>query len=290
MKNSMRWMVLSLAVMSVMSAYAQDGVTLRRTFKNGDVEKYTINTIMNSVTDLSSMGQGEQSFSLTSKMDAAYTYSNVKEDGTASVAFLFNNIEMKIDGPMAEMMGGGGQTPSEMKGSGTIDPFGKITGIKMEGNSANMMQMMGGSSSADLFSFIQFPYQAIAVGGTWDFELPQMGMFAKGSKLTGKLVGEIDFKGRKAWNLEFSGKPAMSMDIGRMMQDNPQAQDSGMPPMNIIMEGTNTIILKVVVDQKSGQVLSASSVSEMSAMVKLPEMGFEFPVSGDTTMTMTLRD
>ena len=294
MKTSFKILALAALSMGVMSAYAQDAVTLKRTYTNGAVEKYTLTSMINSSTDLSAMGQGEQTMVVDSTMDATFTYSGVKEDGSALVSFLYNNIKTKTEaeGPMGDQMASmGAQAPKEIKGTQKVDIFGRVTEVKTEGANAGMMGMMtGGQNAWDMLSFFVFPEKAVAVGGTWEFDMPTMGgMFPKGSKLTGKLVGPGEVGDKKTWNLEFSGKPKMTMDIGKMMSENPDAQASGMPPMNIVMEGDNAMKIKVSIDQTTGQVLSSEAVTETVAKVKLVDMGMEFPVTAQSISKMVLR-
>ncbi len=276
--------------MGVVVAQAQE-VTIKRTYTEGATEKYTITSQMTSSTDMSSMGQGEMAMNIDSSMDAAYTYSAVKEDGSALLKFVYSNIKTEMDGPMAEMMRGGGQMPTEMKGSAKIDAFGKMTETKYEGAQAGMMAMMSGGSNAwDLISLFTYPSKPVKVGDTWESEIPTMGgMLAKGSKLTGKYIGDADFRDKKAWKLEFTGKPAMQMDIGKMMRENPGAAQEGMPEMNIMMEGTNGLKITVLVNQTNGQVLQVEVASDTVAKVKLVDMGMEFPVTGQAIAKMVLK-
>lgn len=292
MKTSVKLLALAALTMSAMAIQAQDAISFKRVYTNGAVEKYTVSSQMTSVTDLSSMGQGEQSMDIDTSMDAQFTYSAVKEDGSALLSFLYNNIKIKAEGPMAEMMGQmGDQAPKEIKGTQKVDVFGRATETKLEGASANMMSMMSGGANAwDAFAFFILPDKPVKIGDTWDFEIPTMGgMFAKGSKLNGKFVGEGTLGEKKTWTLEFTGKPKMSMDIGKMMADNPNAQNSGMPPMNILMEGENAMKIKISVDQTTFQILSAETASETVAKVKLVDMGVEFPSTTQMVSKISLK-
>lgn len=290
MKTTTKMFALAVMTVGVVCAQAQE-VTLRRTFTEGQVEKFRIVSQISTSTDLSSMGQGEMSMDIDSSMDATYTFGKTDDKGNALLSFIFSNIETKMEGPMAEMMGSmGGQMPREIKGTGKMDAFGRIFDTKVEGASAGMMQMMtGGSNVWDVFAFVNLPEKPVAVGGSWEFEIPTMNMFEKGSKLSGKLIGAGKVEDRDVWNLEFTGSPKMNMDIGKMMQENPAARDSGMPPMNMVMEGTSKMKITVSVDQKTGQLVSMSSAAESVAKVKLVDMGMEFPTSSQAVTRISLR-
>ena len=292
MTTSVKLVALAALLMGAVAVQAQDAVTFKRVYTNGAVEKYTLSSQMTSNTDLSSVGQESQSMDIDSSMDATFTYSAVKEDGSALINFLYNNIKIKAEGPMAEMMGNmGDQTPKEIKGTQKIDIFGRITETKLEGATASMMGMMSGGSNAwDMFSFFVFPDKAVKIGDTWEFEMPTMGgMFPKGSKLNGKFVGAGEAGDKKTWNLEFTGKPKITMDIGKMMADNPNANANGMPPMNIVMEGDNAMKVKISVDQTTFQILSAETASETVAKVKLVDMGMEFPSTSQLISKLVLK-
>jgi hypothetical protein len=290
MKNSAKYLALATLCMGVAAAQAQE-VTIKRTYTEGATEKYTITSQMTSSTDMSSMGQGEMGMNIDSSMEATYTYTGVKEDGSALLKFVYSNIKTQMDGPMAEMMRGGGQTPTEVKGTAKIDALGRMTETKYEGVQAGMMAMMSGGSNAwDLIALFTYPSKPVKAGDTWDSELPSMGgMFPKGSKVVGTFVGEAAFRDKKAWKLEYTGKPTMQMDIGKMMRENPGAAEQGMPEMNIMMEGTNGLKITVLVNQENGQVLQVEVASDTNAKVKLVDMGMEFPVTGQAIAKMVLK-
>ncbi|MBL8059136.1 MAG: hypothetical protein JNK63_00300 [Chthonomonas sp.] len=298
MNRPLKLSVFALLLMGGSFAFAQETtqpanepVLFKRTFTNGLVEKYVVTSQISSNTDLSSVGQDVQSMNFDTSMDATYTYSNVKEDGSALLTFLFNNIKMKAEGPMAEMMGQmGDQTPKEIKGTQTVNPFFKITNTKMETANSSMMQMMGGNNISEIFAFVAFPTKAVAIGDTWEADVPSMGgMFEKGAKMTGKFVGAGEIGDKKVWNLQFTGKPKMTIDIGKMMAENPNQGESGMPPMNILMEGTTSMLIKVAVDQTTFQILSVDSASETDGKVKLVDMGMEFPSTGQQVSKIVVK-
>lgn len=296
MNRSIKLSVFACLLVGCNYAFAQDApaeqketVTFKRAYTNGLIEKYTVTGLTTSNTDLSSVGQDVQEMSFDTSMDATYTYSNVKEDGSALLSFVFNNIKIKTEGPLAEMMNqNGDQTPKEIKGSQTVDPFFKATGTKLETAGSSMMQMMGGSSLADIFGFVAFPTKPVAIGDTWEADVPSMdGMFEKGAKMTGKFVGAGEVDGKKVWNLQFTAKPKMTVDIGKKMAESPN--DSGMPPMNIVMEGNTTILVKVAVDQTTFQVLTLDSAAESDGKVKLVDMGMEFPSTGQQVTKVVVK-
>lgn len=281
-------LIATLALSMGAIATVQDTVTLTRTFTEGQTDKYSLSVKTDTTTDLSAMGQGEMQMTFDMSQIVSYTFSNVK-DGAADVKFKYSDIKMKLDGPMAEMMGGAqDQMPKEMTGSFKMDKLGKITGFKMDNEqAAGMMAMFGGGSSqGDPMSFFAFPKDGVKIGDTFTMELPPMPMFEKDkSKVTGKIVGEEKVMDMDAYKIEVTGDMKMNFDMGEAMR---RSGSSEMPQMNMVMTGDVKSKGTTYVEKATGRILVMESVTSTDGVVKLSDMGLEIPTKTTTITNMKL--
>lgn len=266
-------------------ALVQDSVSFARTYKDGAKDVYDVKVQTSSVTDLSSMGQGEQNMDVTVSQTAEYAYSDVKEDGTATVTFKYKDIDYKMEGPMAEMMGGGQEMPKEVTGKAKIDKFGRMTEFKLDDQRVEgMMTMMGGSRNMDPLATLALPKTSVKIGEEFAIDAPDMPMFEKGkSKITGKIVATEDFKGMKAYRIESNGTMRMNMNLSEMMKESGQEV-----PFNMTMEGDVKVKSTMWVEIGTNRLLKMDSASTTTANVNLSDMGMTLPVTTDMVTSVTL--
>lgn len=269
-------------------ASTQEAVKFERKYSEGQTDTYALSTKTTTTTDLSSMGQGEMSVDFDMSQTAAYTYKNIKEDGTADVTFKYSDIKVKLDGPMAEMMGGGAdQMPKEMTGKGKIDKFGRFSEMKLDDEKTSaMMAMWGGSSSMDPMTFFVLPKTEVKVGESFSVEVPALPMFVKDkSSVTGKILGSETVMDKEAWKIEFIGKLRMNMDMSEMMKE----MGGDAPPMNMTIEGDIKSKTTTYVSKADGKLLMMQSFSTSDGVVKLADMGFEIPVRTETVVDFKMK-
>lgn len=268
-------------------ALTQDAVTFSRTFVKGSTDKYTVSMKMNTVTDLSAFGQASMELLMDVTNIAEYTYSDVDDKGTATVDILYKDMKVKVEGPMAEMMGGTPEVPSTLKGTAKMDKFGALSDVKMAQEAAGnpMMAMMGGQQSMDSLSMFALPKEGVKVGEDFKVEFPKMPMF-KSSDFKAKVVGSEVYNEKDAWKLTYDGTLVMDMDLSEMMKNAPDT--GGMPPMNMRMEGTTKMVMTVLIEKANGRVLSIESVSNSDAKVNMVDMGMSLPVKTDTINSFKL--
>lgn len=277
MKSSLKITFIALAMSVSMSAFAQDAIALKRTYTNGAVEKYTLTSNVTTSTDLSSMGQDVMEMAVNTSSDLTFTFSNPKEDGTVSLKFLLSNMNVKMEGPMAEMMSGGQEMPKELGGTAKLDALYQVSDVKVDGGGGGAMAMMtGGMSPISIFQFFALPKDPVKVGDTWNFELKGMEMFEKNYKMTAKLVGEAKVQEIDAWQINVSGSPKMNLDLSKMMAEGGGGAQ-GMGDMKMMLEGTTKTLTKVFLSKATGQIVMIDSAYESTAEVKLPDMGVSFP-------------
>lgn len=284
MKKSIALIALAALAVAVPATLAQEKVTLKRTFTNGSKDVYKVTTKMNNVTDMSGMGMGSQEMLLDITMTNEYTYSDLKEDGTAKVDFLYKDIKVKVDGPMAEMMGGQDGVPTEMKGTGRMDAFGRFTEFKISDMPAQAMMMMGGGErSFDSFNMFSLPKGEVEIGKSFDVEMPKMPMM-ESAKFSGKIVGPAEYEGLSGWKAEYDGTMKMNMDLSEMMKDAPEA-----PPFKMTLEGDTKTKITCIIEKTSGRVLSMDVTAIGDMKVKIPDMSMELPVKSESVSTLRLK-
>lgn len=286
MNRTIRSFSILAILAGVVLAQAQDEVTLRRVYTAGAVDTYTVKSEVESTTDMTAMGQESMTMKMKSGYDFTITTKSVDKDGNGLLELLASNLDVKMDadGPMGEAMNGA-EMPKELKATAKGNPFSQFNELKMVGEkTAGMAMMTSGTNPLDAAAEVIFPKDPIKVGSTFEVDAKEGGMYAKGSKFTGKLVGEAEVNGVKVWSLEYSGTPKMILDIGKAMAEG---NAEGMPPMNIMMEQVVTVKTKVSVAKDSGKIVSYSSVFTADGAVKLPDMGIEFPSGSAGTFSMT---
>lgn len=267
-------------------AFTQDAVTFSRTFAKGSTDKYTVSMKMNTVTDLSAFGQPNMELLMDVTNIAEYTYKDVDEKGTATLDILYKDMKVKVEGPMADMMGGAPEVPSTMKGTAKMDKHGVMSEVKMAQDAASnpMMAMMGGQQSMDSLSMFALPKEGVKVGEEFKVEFPKMPMF-KSADMKAKIIGSEVYSEKEAWKLTYDGTLMMDMDLSEMMKDAP---DTGMPQMNMRMEGTTKMVMTVLIEKANGRVLSIESVSNSDAKVNMVDMGMSLPVKTDVITSFKL--
>ncbi len=277
-----------LAFASVsMGAFAlvQDSLTFVRTYKDGAKDVYDVTVVTSSVTDLSSMGQGEQTMDVTVKQTAEYTYSDLKEDGTVTVTFKYKDIDYKMEGPMAEMMGGGQEMPKEITGKAKLDKYGRMLEHKIDDQKVEgMMAMMGGSRNMDPLSNFALPKEPVTIGSEFNVEMVDLPMFEKGkTKITGKVIGKDTYKGISAYKIDSTGTMRMNMNLSEMMKQSGQEV-----PFNMTMEGDVKIKGTFWVEEGSNRLLKMDMATTTTANVNLSDMGMTLPVTTDTVYSVSL--
>ena len=276
-----RTLALGLFAAASLVVIAQEAMTLRRTFTEGQVDVYEVATNIAQTVDTSAFGGPPQDMNIDTSMKLAYVTGKVNaEKGTAAMKVTVKDIEFKMDGPMGQMPGMG-EMPKEYTITGILNARNQMSDIKIEGLPA-AMAMMTNQQTTQQMNSMSFPEGPIAVGGTWKYEFPDTEAF-KGMtpNITAKFVGEKEWEGLKALDISFVGTIDMKMD--------PSAMGGEMPGgMKMMIVGTMDMKGSVLIEKGTGRLLFSESVGTSNLKLEMTDMGTTLPMTGKSTSIMKL--
>lgn len=289
LKRSLGVTFLGLVALS-MAATAQDSFLLRRQLVEGAKDAYTVETVMDSTIQAPT---GDMQMKTTTSMLYTINVGKVDKDkGVADVETVVTDIQLKMEGPMADMMQGQGanQIPKEIKANGKLSDRGRMTDMKVQGASAAMMMSMGTASmSGD--TFFAYPDGPVKVGDTWDVLTPKMPLLGnKEHKLTAKYVADEAVGDTKAMKVVVAGTIPMDINVSEMMQQmGTQGGVGGLGDMKMLMKGSVEISGTAWLDKASGKILSLENTMDMKTQMELPDMGMTINMPGKAKSTMKLK-
>lgn len=281
MKTS-RLLALGFLAAASLVVIAQDSFLLRRTLVEGQTDTYELAMTNQQTVDASAFGGPPQEVNFDMGMKITYTTGKVdKEKNTAAVTIKVHDIETKMDGPMAQMSGMAGM-PKEYSVTGTMNDRNQITDIKMEGLPA-AVQAMSSQQISQMTNSISFPEGPVRVGSTWKLEMPK-GLPDTGMtpNLTAKVLGEKEWEGLKAVEVEIEGPIDMKMDPSA---GNPDATGG----MRMMITGTVESKTTMLIEKATGRMLFSESTGTSNMKIELTDMGATLPMTGKTTVVMRLQ-
>jgi len=201
------------------------GVTLRRKFKQGAVEKYKMSMQMNMV-----MPNSPQGMKMNTSANMTYTYKKVDASG-ATISMKTDGMKMKMVPDYTKSM------PTKMPKSSTaqmkMDPRGNVSDFTFDKGTASSMGPMGSMFSGNQMGFgAILPEKPVRPGDSWTMPLPpQMAMFGmgKGAGIRQKFLGEISRGGIRVYDISSESHiPIDGMKMPGMDKTKGGAQASDM--------------------------------------------------------------
>jgi len=231
------FVVASLVAASIAMA-AQDGITLRKTLRQG-IESYHMESSLKQTVSLPG-GAGDQEMGMTSV--TAYTYKIGTVDATAGTAPVELSAKVEkfdVDGPLAEAMNSNkDKVLVTTKTNGKLDSrnrFTPDTGKKVD----PMAVMLGSASSSLVGPFIEFPEKAVKIGDSWDITIPKSPMTGKeDQKLTATLVSEKAVDGKSLYLVILKGTLKITINMAEIMKDNANADLQALGANDMTISGT----------------------------------------------------
>lgn len=275
-------------------AIAQDStVLIRRELKENTSDAYKMVIKTNQTIDAGGM---QMPIDVTATADLGLKTLKInaeKKEGELEIKM----SNLKVD--MGDMAGAGGdmmgELPKEIITKATIDERNRI---KMEapkpgeGNSNNMMQMMGmmsGMGDPTGTLGVEFPEKAIKVGDSWEVPVPKNPMLGDvTAKLNAKLVAEKELNGVKVYEILITGKIPVDVDTEKLAKANPQAAaQNPFGGMQMIMKGTVDTSTTMLVSKTTGVTLSVESTQKSNINVEMTAQGMTITTAGTTKVSIT---
>jgi len=294
--------VLSLLLMScLMTNWAQDSApppdgekhTIRRTFKAGEAERFKATA---NISGEMVMGEGmNMPIDNNSTMIYVFKTTDVK-DGIATLVTTFEKMTMTNNG-MEMNVEDMGMDLKSMKTTQKMNNRCEIVkGGTAAGAAANpMMQMMGGSSPTSLI--VVFPEGAVAVGESWEVEMPnplkEMFGDAAGNipplRTRYTLEGIEKVSGKDAFKIKQEMTITMALDAETLKKiGSEQGQPMPFNSMDIQTKGTITHLI----EKATGRTLKSDGQMEGKVVMKLDpaQQGNAPPgLSGDLHMNTSTK-
>jgi hypothetical protein len=266
---------------------AQDSILIKRVLKANDKDVYKVSTTVKQNITLPN-GMGEQEIAIVTTMNSASTVKSVDEKGVADIEVEVSNLDVKMEGPMAGMMGDQSSIPKGYKSSYKMDASGRIFDVKSADKAAGgMMAAMMGSSSGNIQT--TFPDKAVKVGDIWDVIVPKSPMMGdKDQILKSVLTGEKEVDGIACWVITTTGPLKMNVDLSKAMEGQPDPSGGAMAGMKMTMEGTIDNVIETFIEKTTGRLISMVSKAKSKNKINMVDMGMALDVSGETITTMSL--
>lgn len=232
-------------------------VTIKRTFKQGAVEKYT--QVVQTESESSPVPIDAK---VTSQIER--TYDKVDDKG-AEFSMKTVSISMEPDQ---------GVTPPKPSSTGRIDLRGIFSNVQMQmdGAPAAMNMFMSAATQGQNPDGIVLPDKPVKPGDTWTFTLGAM----KAINADGDMV--YTFRGEK----ELEGKPYWFITGAGSFTLKGKADGAGDSPMSA-MKGTVEQTVEAYVDKVDGSIVKV--VSKGTSNLSVPGAGMEINLR--TTITQT---
>lgn len=187
-------------------------VTLARTFKAGEEQKYKMDMTMNQQMGSGDQKAGQMKMTITADMDQKTT--SVAPDGkTADVLVKTSNMAFKTE----PEMGLGNMLPKEMTTNMKIDSRNQVSAATVsgvQGAMAGQLDQMGLGSNPMGFG-ASLPDHPVKVGESWDVPLPKMPMLETTGSLKATLVGEKTVDGTPSWEIKITGSLPIKMNLAQ---------------------------------------------------------------------------
>ncbi|HVL39561.1 MAG TPA: hypothetical protein VM328_09250 [Fimbriimonadaceae bacterium] len=285
MRSRLPWFLLCLALAAY--GFRQDGVLLRRELKPDTSETYSMTMKMKQVMNLPT---GEMPMDIASTAKLTMKMGKLVPDKGAELEMITSDMDMKFDGPMAEMaQSSQPQMPKEVIVKGHIDARNRLTDLKPVGSGAQAMMMAGSTSMQNVGTFIEFPDRPVKIGDTWEIVIPKMPMLGnEEGKFLGKLVGEKEHEGKPVWVLSMEGVLAIKMDMAEMLKNNPGAA-GGIPVQNMLITGTMDVKTQALVEKATGRTLSIESLIKGKQKVEVVDFGMTVEGVSEGTVKLELQ-
>lgn len=258
----MRPPALILAAFSALAIAGQTStpVTLRRTFKQGAVEKYT--TV---VTNESESSPVPMDFKVTTETQR--TYNKVDDKGAE---YAVESLSIKVEPET-------GTPPSKSHATGHISPRGIVSNqvVTTDGAPSGAMAMMTAATQGENPDGVVLPEKAVKPGDTWTFTPGGMkAMNAEGDYVF-TFRGEKELDGKAYWYITGTGSFNMKGNAGGDLTDAASVAKS--------MKGTIEQTIEAYLDKTDLSVVK--SVNKGTTNMTVPGIGME--VSLRTTVTQT---
>lgn len=266
---------------------AQDTVLLRRQLRQGAKDSYNLTMKTSMVMDTGGAGMGTLpiDFAFTSKMDVSIE--RVSTDGKdANVTIKMSDVKYDL-GQMGQMMGGQQpEMPQEMTMNGKLDVRNRLTGIRIPnapGPAGMLSQQM-----QNFPIFIEFPYDPVKVGDSWEVRLPATPMTGnKITRLKATLLGEKSAGEGTAWAIKLTGTMNINADLMEMMRQM-GGEASGMPQMAMFMTGTMNVDGEALVEKETGRTIKFETTYKSDLTLDMPDMGMQMKQAGNTLVSVVL--
>lgn len=276
------FMLGALALATVGFA-AQEGLVLRRTYKENTSETYELTTEMKQTADIP--GMGEQDLSVKSTSTYTFKVGKVDAQGNADITTELKVDKVDADGMLAQMVQ---DKPKPVVAEGKMDAKGHFTPAKEKALDVASM-MMGASQSIGNSVQVEFPDKAVKIGDTWDIVVPKSPVTGdKEQKLTAKLVGDKKVGDTDVWIVSVTGKIETNVDTSKLPK-NPDAASNPMANMTMTVKGTVDITSETLVDKATGKTVQSEQTSKVKQTVEVAEQGMTIPVNGTSKTTAKLK-
>jgi len=275
-----------LAVASLVAvATAQEGILLRRELKDGAEDQYSVT--FTSKQSVASSAMGDQDFEVAGSMKIMQKMSEVSEKkDLATVVLNVSDLDLKLSGAAAMAESMMGQFPKSYSVKGKLDSLNSYKDLKVEGLNAQQQLMVGSLQSITSMIGFRFPETAIKAGDTWDVNVPKNPKLGtEAAVLKAKLVGDKKVGDHDVWEVTLQGKIPVNLDVGKMMESS---DSTGMPPMNMVMKGTNTMNTVYFIQKSTGKLVSMETTLNSDQSMDMVDMNMTVDVKGTTTATMKL--
>ncbi len=248
--------VVAMVLATSLAMASRDGLTLLRALKPG-LENYHVETISKQTIKMPGAKDDQE---LTVNSVAAYGYKLDAPDstGTEAPVELTTKVEkMDVVGPMADIMGANKDQllkastvngKLDIRNRFTLDPKAKIdVHALLNGTLANTVVGL----------FVQFSDQPVKVTDAWDMVIPKGPLtYPEDQKLQVKLMDDTLIGGRSVYVLSLTGSLKSSIDVSKVLEDNPDPLLSIFQTMGVTTKGTIDVDGEVIVDKATGQTVT----------------------------------
>ena len=247
-------------------------VTLKRTYKEGDVSKFVQTTSMKMSMPNGPSGAGD--FTMT----ADVTRTNGKVDSTGAVDTVILTNNMKMEGAAAAAAQS--MLPKEVKLNAHIDSQSmmkmSIDPSQKDSSAISMVKgMMGGALDKPMPDGVQLPTKPVKAGDTWTTPYTQLEALGATGETKQTFLGETSFGGKQAFHITSEGH----FELGKSA---PKDTSTAMAQALSKMQGTVDLTTDVYLDPKDCSLLSSKTTTKTK--MSMPTA----PKGGDLTQEMMI--
>lgn len=281
-------LIATFALVLCVAAATLQGVVLRRAHTSGAKDVYVLESTMDQIVSLDSVGMGEQQMTMKSTSTLSLITGKVDQNtGAADVEMVTSDFKVDL-GDLGGLAGDpAANLPKEIRIAGVFDPRNRFTASPAKpGPDAMMMNLV--SSAGTSTQFFELPEGPVKIGDSWEVVVPKNpATGGQEAKLKATLVAERAEQGTDVWVVALEGTIPVDLDMTEMLKANPEMAGGGMPAMKVV--GSLDVKAEALLEKAGCRTVSVTSEIKSKATTEMVDMGMTMDMKGTTKSKMVLK-